>query len=209
MNRRDRGFTLIELMVALFIAALMFAMGYGALSQGLKNHETLKDQQERLLALQTTVRLLEQDFVQLTPRPVRQAVGDEPAQAALQSGTPGTQPVVAFTRGGWANPMGTQRTGLQRVAYLVEDGTLKREYWNVLDPTLASTTVKRELLTHVKTFSIRYMDANRQWQQQWPPPTVAGVIAQETSLRLRPIAVELTLDTEDWGTIVRLIEIAG
>jgi general secretion pathway protein J len=209
MRMAGRGFTLIELMVALFIAALMFAMGYGALSQGLKNHDTLKDQQARLLALQNTVRVLEQDFVQLTPRPVRQAVGDEPSQPALQAGTPGTQPIVALTRGGWANPAGLQRPGLQRVDYLLEDGTLKREYWNVLDPTLASTTVKRDLLTHVKSFSIRYMDVNRVWQQQWPPPTVAGVIAQETSLRLRPIAVEITLDTEDWGTIVRVFEIAA
>src|ERR1700683_2427576 len=209
MRMAGRGFTLIELMVALFIAALMFAMGYGALSQGLKNHDTLKDQQARLLALRNTVRVLEQDFVQLTPRPVRQAVGDEPSQPALQAGTPGTQPIVALTRGGWANPAGLQRVGVQRVDYLLDDGTLKREYWNVLDPTLASTTVKRDLLTHVKSFSIRYMDVNRVWQQQWPPPTVAGVIAQETSLRLRPIAVEITLDTEDWGTIVRVFEIAA
>ncbi|GAC1457202.1 MAG: GspJ family T2SS minor pseudopilin variant XcpW [Steroidobacteraceae bacterium] len=209
MNTRRRGFTLIELLVAMFIAALMFAMGYGALSQGLKNHETLKAQQERLGKLQTAVRLLEQDFVQLTPRPVRQAVGDEPAQPALQSGAPGSQPVVALTRGGWANPRGAQRPGLQRVAYRVEDGALRREHWTVLDPTLASTTVKLELLTHVKSLSIRYMDAHRQWQEQWPPPTVAGPIAQEAGLRLRPIAVEITLDTEDWGTIVRLIEIAG
>jgi general secretion pathway protein J len=209
VSARVRGFTLIELMVALFIAAIMFAMGYGALTQGLKSHETLKDQQARLLGLQTAVRLLEQDFVQLTPRPVRQAIGDDPAQPALQSGTPGTQPVVALTRGGWANPAGAQRTGLQRVAYLLEDGTLKREYWTVLDPTLASTTVKRDLLEHVKAFSIRYMNVNRQWQDQWPPATVAGAIAQEIILRERPIAVEVTLDTEDWGTITRVIEIAG
>jgi hypothetical protein len=35
------------------------------------------------------------------------------------------------------------------------------------------------------------------------------VIAQESNLRLRPIAVEITLDTEDWGTIVRVVEIAS
>ena len=208
MNRQ-RGFTLIELAVAMLSAAIMATIGYRAIRQALTTHDSLKEQQAHLLELQTAVRVLEQDFVQLASRPVRQAVGDEPAQPALQSGSAGTPPIVAFTRGGWSNPAGLQRTGLQRVAYVLEDNTLKREHWNVLDPTLASTTVKRDLLTHVKNFSLRYMDVNRVWQPQWPPPTVAGVIAQESNLRLRPIAVEITLDTDDWGTIVRVIEIAG
>ncbi|HSY45418.1 MAG TPA: type II secretion system minor pseudopilin GspJ [Steroidobacteraceae bacterium] len=211
MSRRARGFTLLELLVALFIAALMFAMGYGAIQQGLNSHETLKAQQAHLLELQTAVRLLEQDFAQLAPRPVRQAVGSEPAQPALQGGLPGTQPIVALTRDGWANPAGLQRPGLQRVAYFLENGTLRREYWNVLDPTLASTTARRELLKHVKTFSIRYLDVNRQWQEQWPPATSTVMIGSslELMLRERPLAVEITLDTEDWGKIVRIIEIAA
>jgi len=211
MSGRNRGFTLIELLVALFIAAVMFAMGYGTLKQALTSHDALKQEQAHLLELQTAVRLLEQDFVQLAPRPVRQPVGDEPAQPALQGGAPGTQPVVALTRDGWANPKGLQRTGLQRVAYYLENGTLRREYWTVLDPTLASTTARRELLKHVKSFSIRYMDVNHQWQEQWPPATSAVLIGTplEMTLRERPLAVEITLDTEDWGKIVRIIEIAA
>ena len=142
---------------------------------------------------------------------MRQAVGSEPAQPALQGGLPGTQPIVALTRDGWANPAGLQRPGLQRVAYFLENGTLRREYWNVLDPTLASTTARRELLKHVKTFSIRYMDVNRQWQEQWPPATSTVMVGSslELMLRERPLAVEITLDTEDWGKIVRIIEIAA
>ncbi len=31
----------------------------------------------------------------------------------------------------------------------------------------------------------------------------------EMSLRQRPLAVEITLDTDDWGKVVRIIEIAG
>jgi general secretion pathway protein J len=164
-----------------------------------------------MLQLQTAVRVLEQDFVQLAARPVRQPVGDEPAQAALQGGLPGTQPVVALTRDGWANPAGVQRTGLQRVAYYLENGTLRREHWDVLDPTLASITERRELLTHVKSFTIRYMDVSRTWQDQWPPQTSTVLVGQplEATLRERPLAVEITLDTEDWGKIVRIVECAG
>ncbi|MBS0366613.1 MAG: type II secretion system minor pseudopilin GspJ [Proteobacteria bacterium] len=204
---RGTGFTLIELLVAMFIAAIMFAMGYGAIRQGLTTHESLKEQQAHLLQLQTAMRVMEQDFAQLAPRPVRQAVGSGPAQPALQGSPPGTQPVVALTRAGWANPAGLQRTALQRVAYLLEDNTLKREYWTVLDPTLASTTVKRDLLTHVKSFSLRYMDYSRQWQNEWPQVTGPGAApGTEAWLRARPLAVEITLDTDDWGKIVRIIE---
>ena len=221
MNR-FRGFTLVELLVAMFIAAVMFAMGYGAIKQALTTHESLKEQQAHLLELQTAVRVLEQDFVQLSPRPVRQAVGNEPAQPALAGGAASTQgsliagasgalPIVAFTREGWANPAGLQRPGLQRVAYFLENGTLRREYWSVLDPTLASTTTRRELLTHVKAVTIRYLDVNRQWQEQWPPATTTVLVGttQELSLRQRPLAVEITLDTEDWGKVVRIVEIAA
>jgi general secretion pathway protein J len=222
---RARGFTLIELLVALFIAAIMFAMGYGAINQALNSRVAIKDQQTQLLELQTAVRVLEQDFIQLAPRPVRQAVGDEPAQPALQGAAPGAQlgvqslsstqsgtpPIVALTRSGWANPAGLQRPGLQRVAYFLENGTLRRESWNVLDPTLASATVKRELLQHVKSFTLRYLDVNHAWQDQWPPLTSTVLVgpAMELTLRERPLAVEITLDTEDWGKIVRVLEIAG
>jgi general secretion pathway protein J len=223
--RRQRGFTLVELLVAMFIAAVMFAIGYGAIRQALASHETLKDQQAHLLELQNAVRVMEQDFVQVAPRPVRQAIGDEPAQPALAGSalstqgaltsatttTTGALPIVALTRTGWANPRGLQRTGLQRVAYFLENGTLRREHWNVLDPTLASTTTRRDLLTHVKAVTIRYMDVNHTWQDQWPPQTNTTLVSQalEARLRVRPLAVEITIDTEDWGKVVRIVELAG
>ena len=204
---RARGFTLLELLVALFIAALMFAMGYGALRQALNGRDAIKEQQDRLLELQTAVRVIEQDFIQLAPRPVRAPVGYSWLPALV--GTTTTQPLIQLTRGGWTNPNGLQRPGLQRVAYFFDNGTLRREYWTVLDPTQSNTTLKRDLLTHLKSVSFRYMDQARAWQDQWPPATVAGGFAQEMTLHERPIAVEITLELDDWGKVVRIVELAG
>ena len=243
MNRRTGGFTLLELLVAMFVAAIIFAMGYGTINQAVKNREGLQEQQRRLLELQTAMRTMEQDFVQLAPRPVRDPVGGT-YQAALVSNpnassglgsssssssngfgtSSGAQPLVMLTRAGWTNPTGLQRTSLQRVAYYFQDGKLRREYWTVLDPTQASQAVRRDLMTHLKSVSLRFMDvqagqvvqqpspssnaasaANINWSPIWPPINNAG----QNNLRYRPIAVEITLETEDWGKIVRYVEIAG
>ena len=209
MSTRQHGFTLIELLVALFIAAIIFAMGYGAINQALKSHDTLKEQQARILDLQTAVRLMEQDLVQAAPRPVRQPIGSG-EQGAFIGAPPDTQPLLVLTRAGWANPAGVQRPALQRVAYFLENKTLRREYWNVLDPTQTSTTVKRDLMQNVKSVALRYLDLNRQWQPQWPGPTSCPTCTgTDQALMSRPLAVEITLDTEDWGKIVRVIEVPG
>jgi general secretion pathway protein J len=239
--KRSGGFTLLELLVAMFIAAIIFAMGYGTINQAVKNREGLQDQQKRLLELQTAVRTMEQDFLQLAQRPVRDPVGGT-YQAALvanansSTGSGGLSssstsmstssvsgsgglPLVALTRAGWTNPTGLQRPALQRVAYYFQDGTLRREYWTVLDPTQSSTAVRRDLMTHLKSVSLRFMDVQvgqvqvqsqtgnptANWSPIWPPINGAG----QNNLRYRPIAVEITLETEDWGKIVRIVEIAG
>jgi type II secretion system protein J len=79
----------------------------------------------------------------------------------------------------------------------------------VLDPTLSSTTAKRDLLTKVKSVTFEYMDLTHTWQPQWPPATVVGAQALESNLRIRPIAVRVTIDTEDFGKVVRIFEVAG
>jgi general secretion pathway protein J len=204
-SRAIAGFTLIELMVAIFITAIVLSMGYGAVNQALGDREALNTRQERLLAVQTAMRLLSQDFTQLTPRPVRQPIGDGWLPAI--TGAPGSSSIVTLTRAGWANPAGIQRPALQRVTYILENGTLRREHWPVLDAVLTTTTVRRELLDKVKSVTLRYMDVSFQWREQWPQEALEG--DPTSNLRLRPIAVEVTLELEDWGKLVRVIEVAG
>jgi general secretion pathway protein J len=207
--RARHGFTLVELLVALFIVAIMFALGYGALNQALRDREALTTRQQRLAAVQTTMRVISQDFGQLAIRPVRDRVGD--ATEPTLRGGPRAGELVALTRGGWANPAGIQRPALQRVSYALDDGKLVRAHWRVLDATLAGEPVRRELLDRVRLVQLRYMDEARQWREEWPPPETGGTLLTDplAALSIRPIAVEVTLELEDWGRLVRIIEVPG
>ena len=205
-GRAARGFTLLELLVAIFIAAIMFAIGYGVIMQSLRARGAIRQDQRQLVALQTALRIMEQDFVQLAPRPIRSPNGQgwEPALTA----SPSNEPLVAFTRGGWSNPLGLQRPELERVAYVFHHGTLIREHWNVLDPTLSDEPLKRDLLHHLQGVQLRYLDLQRQWIRQWPPPMAGAGASLDSYYRMRPLAVEVTLKTRQWGRIVRIFEVA-
>lgn len=231
-HRARGGFTLIELLVALFIAAVMFAMGYGAINQALTTRGSIRRHQENLVQLEMAMQIIEQDFVQLAPRPVRSPDGTTylPClQGGPESGALGSSdgsdtsdtsddadssdtasPLVVMTRGGWSNPTGLQRSELERVAYILDNGTLVREHWNVLDATLSSTPFKRNLLKHLRAVTIRYMvPATHSWVNTWPTAGVSGETAADSYYRLRPEAVQITLDTRQWGKIVRIFEIAN
>ncbi len=205
-RRAGGGFTLIELLVAIFIAAIMFAIGYGVITQALRARGAIRNDQRQLLALQTALRIMEQDFVQLAPRPIRSPNGQGWQPALMAS--PTTEPMVMLTRDGWSNPLGLQRPELERVAYLYRHGTLIREHWNVLDPTLDDHPVKRNLLKHLRGVQLRYLNLERQWVSQWPPPAVGAEASLDTYYRMRPLAVEVTLRTRQWGKIVRIFEVA-
>lgn len=236
MRARRGGFTLIELLVALFIAAVMFAIGYGAINQALQNRGTITRHQQSLVQLESAMQIMEQDFVQLAPRPVRDPGGNgylpclqrgipsdtsdtsDASDASSASSTSGTSdatdasdsdtatPLVILTRAGWSNPIGEPRTELERVAYVLDNGTLVREHWAVLDATLSSLPVKRNLLKHVRSVSFQYMSINRSWIDNWPPASTGGENAADSLYRMRPLAVQVTLDTQQWGKLTRIFE---
>ena len=198
------GFTLVELLVAMAIFAILSVLAYGGYNNAVKQNEIARGSMKRLEALQTTVRLLTQDFEQIAPRPVRDVLGDARLPALLADRR--DQNLFSLTRAGWTNPAGLPRATLQRVSYVLDtDGKLRREHFNVLDATLADEPVKRELIDRVKSVRVRYMDPQKQWQEQWPPLNAPAA----TLARSRPLAVEVTLELEDLGEITRLIEVGG
>ena len=72
---RRAGFTLIEVMIAMFIAAIMFAIGYRTLNQAMIERDSLKTAQDRVTEIQRGMRIVAQDFAQIAARAARDTAG--------------------------------------------------------------------------------------------------------------------------------------
>jgi general secretion pathway protein J len=202
-QHQSRGFTLIEVMVAVAIFVIVGVLAMGGYNELIKQSDMIEHNAKRTRAVQSAMQRIAQDFSELEPRPVRQPLGNNLDPALISDSR--TQELAEFTRAGWSNPAGVPRSTQQRVRYRIEDNKLHRDYWVVLDRTLSVEPVTTLLLDHVTSMSLRYMDNNRTWHDQWPPLGAgsANVAA------LRPLAVEINIELEDWGKLRRLIEVPG
>jgi general secretion pathway protein J len=197
----DGGFTLLELLVAMAIFAVVGVMAMGGLNTVLTQQAQTRIQLEKLHHLQRAVRLLSDDFSQLNPRYVRDELG-----------TPGELPLIAdgridfmvrMTRDGWRNPFDYQPRGtLQRVQYRLEDKKLIREYWQVLDRTLTAEPRRETVLTDVESVELEFLDNGNEFQSQWPPLKTNG--PQNV---LRPRAIRINIKFKDWALIQRIVEV--
>ncbi|HEU4590351.1 MAG TPA: type II secretion system minor pseudopilin GspJ [Steroidobacteraceae bacterium] len=207
---RRAGFTLIEVVIAIFIAAIMFAIGYRTLSQALNDREALNTSQARVNEIQRGMRIVAQDFAQIVARGARDTQGNGELQPAISANNRDNV-LLTFSRTGWSNPAGLQRPAEERVRYLFVDGSLVREHWVSMDPALNNEPRQRVVLTRVKSIEVRFLDpVTRNWRTDWPPVAPNGPIGPlqvDEVLLLRPLAIEVSLVLEDWGRVRRLFEI--
>lgn len=198
---KSRGFTLIEIMVAIVLFGILSILAYQALGQTISNADLLGQRMDRLQSIQRTMQMFGRDVVQAVPRPVRDPVGGSyipSMRADLSRDFP-----FEVTRGGWPNPAGLPRGTLQRVAYRIEERQLVRYNWLVIDATLANEPVATVLLDDIDEFVIRFRPHNGDWVDQWPPPNTGGPLAW----RQRPQVIEVALLLPDEGEIRRFFEV--
>ena len=202
-NSGNEGFTLLELLVAVAIFAVVGTLALSGYTQLQRQSEYAEQRLERTREVQRAVQTLTQDLEQAEPRPVREPLGESQLPAVLASDSVDYR--LQLTRAGWSNSAGLARPSLQRVGYRLDQEGLWRDHWPVLDHTLATEPTRRKLLGGVRAVTFRFMDANRNWVERWP----AADAGTQTDGRARPAAVEVTLELEDWGTLRRLVEVAG
>ena len=202
---KQQGFTLLELLIASIIFALMAIMAYGGLANVMDNSEASKQALQRLKQLQQTVSMLNRDFSQIVQRPIRDDRGNQ--QSSLTAGN-NIDYLVELTRGGRSSPPALLRSSLVRVAYRLEEDKLVRLQWPQLDRSPNSEARETVLIDNVESMSIRFLAQNKEWQQQWPPLNAPAATAEgEPATPERPAAIEIVLQLNDWGDIRRLYPI--
>ena len=199
----SKGFTLLELLVALAIFGLLAAMSYGGLQAVLNQQWHTEQAADRLAELQKMYLLMQRDIEQLVPRLVRNEFGD--AQQPLVG-----DDSLQLTRGGWRNPAGRQRSTLQRVGYAYEEQQLVRYAWSVLDRAQDSEPLKQPLTEDVERMQLRYLDGNDVWKEQWPDTSGSvgtDVAADRSEFPELPKALEVTIEHKTFGTLVWLFQL--
>jgi len=185
----ERGFTLVEMLIALTIFGMLTAAGVALLTVTARTQET----SDRLLAELGEIRslqaLLTADLAQAAPRIRRDSDGRALPAFAGSSGQQGA--LISLVRRGWeGGDPGSSR--LQRVDYRLRDGRLERLAFDRVDGS--DRFVAAALLDGVRQLRLRYRDREGGWHSAWTP-------TDGTEL---PAAVELVTESEAHGLVRQL-----
>jgi general secretion pathway protein J len=162
---KQTGFTLLEVLLAIGITALIGVSSYTLLSQTIRTRDHLSDQAETLRQVQLASTIIQNDLRQISARVIRDQYGDH--QPALKVGGYSLYGFLEFTRSGVSNPLKLNKSNMLRVAYQLEDDRLIRNSWAVLDQAPDSTPREQTLLKEVLETEVKVL-AKDKWISVWP-----------------------------------------
>ncbi|WP_417068266.1 type II secretion system minor pseudopilin GspJ [Niveibacterium terrae] len=182
-SRRLRGMTLIEVMVAIAIFALLGVISWRALSGMADARERMNVEFARWRAIARFGQMVENDLAQIAPR-----MGTSTStQGALVLSRSDTVEELRLTRFDAASG------GLQRRAYRLDKEDLLLERIPLLNDSIEPE--KDVLLTGVKSLHWRFL-VNGKEVTEWTPSTSAPWVL--------PGAVIMEMELADVGTVTRV-----
>ena len=196
MRQKSRGFTLLELLVSMSIFATLGLGAYQMLQVVADSHERVRSSSDAFTGLNLAYSIIQRDFNQFAPRTVRDEYGEVRPTIDFEN----EDYIIEFTRRGWRNPAGRQRSRLQRVAYSLdfEEETLTRHFWKVLDRAEDSEPVSQILLEGVTDFRVTGFSGDE--------PAIDRDFVLEEEQVAAPLAMEVVISTNTLGESYRLFQ---
>jgi general secretion pathway protein J len=196
MSRRSAAFTLVELLVALAIFALMSGFAYRGLNALLESRVALQKESRKWRDVSLFVGRIERDLDAVLLRTSTGPSGTAlpPVSSSLETPTAGEG--LALTRSG--SPI--QQNALaapQRIAYRLRGERIERLTWAGVDAAPREEPLAVTVLSPARSLSFRFMDSRTgDWRPTWPGST-----------DLLPAAVEVTVELASGERIVRLVDL--
>lgn len=220
-QQQQRGFTLLEVLVAITVFAVMSAGIYRVLSAMVQTQERVVSHAEDLRELQRAMWIMAADLEQVVMRDVKGDFRERlPAMVSNEDDS-----VLQFTRQGLRNPLLLNRSDLQRVAYALgsepvsdsghaassrsgqtESRHLLRQVWGALD-RISDTRVDTQVLLHdVDEVELEFVDVEGNKSERWPPKKKLGKAGHVRDL---PVSVTIRLQTRRYGEVVRVFQLGN
>jgi len=192
----SKAFTLVELLVALAIFAILAGFAYRGLQGMLDSREALNKETRKWRDVALFVGRIDRALSAVLPTQAAPGViarRSAPVTSVVETIT--LSDGLALTRSG--NTLQENVLAApQRVAYRLRDGAVERLTWTSVDPAPREEPAAVTVLGSVSALGFRFMVEGGEWRTNW------GVTE-----RTLPAAVEVTLKLASGETIVRLIDL--
>lgn len=191
------GFTLVELLVALAIFAIVSGFAYRGLATLLDSREALQHESRKWRDVALFIGRVERDLGAVLNRAAKGASGTSLAPVSSAIEAPTGKEGLALTRAG--SPL--QENALaapRRIAYRLREGRVERLAWAAVDAAPRDEPVPVTVLGQVGALAFRFLDARGEWRPAWGLPGSTDTL---------PAAVEMTVQLASGERIVRLVDL--
>ena len=166
--KSEQGFTLVEMLVALFIFSLISLGTMSAMTSALRGQAQLNEATDRIAQMDMSRALMKADLANIIMQPSRDGYGNR--DLYVISG--GVDSLLTFTRGGRDNPGGLEKRGdLQRVSYVFEDGNFIRRTMTEMNPAPQAEPIDRVLISGLSRAEVMFLDRDFEYSQLFVPAT--------------------------------------
>ena len=159
VRHNQAGFTLVEVLIAMFIFSLITVGSMSALSSALAGKAQLTQRLSDMTDVEMARILIKSDLSNLVLVPKRDAFGA--TELYMVSG--GFENLLDFTRAGRQNPGGLEARGdLERVSYIFEEGRFIRRALGQTFPAPDTPVRERVLLSGLLSCDISFHFGNQE-----------------------------------------------